>query len=401
MAEPRNVVTAVSIVVAVLCAGWAIYATRHADTGGAPPATAMAQRAGTGGPGSSGPGRPGGGAGAGAPVTVVTAPARMEQVTRELKALGTAVANESIEVTSKTSLIVTSVQFRDGQTVRKGQTLVELDSAQARADLAIAEAALAESTSVFTRSRELMSTQILSQSQFEQLEAKMKADRARVDSAQARLADTIIRAPFSGRVGLRRVSVGGLVDPGTVITTLDDTSVIKLDFSVPENLLGGLRPGLALTARSTTFPDREFAGKVTSIDSRVDPTTRSVTVRAALPNPGNLLKPGMFLNVTLAREQSEVLVVAEQALVPEQSRQYVFVVSDGQVAKREVRIGRREPGNVEITAGLEAGERVIVEGTQKVRDGSTVRELQPEAAMGADAPRNGAAPAATGRRATP
>lgn len=354
----------------------------------------------SGGPGSGPGAQPGvrtGAFGAGAPVGVVMAPARIERVTRELKALGTANANESIEVTSKTSNIVTSVQFRDGQSVRRGQILVELDSAQARADLAAAEAALAQSTSVFTRSRELMATQVLSQTQFETLDATMKADAARVDSAQARVADTVIRAPFAGRVGLRRVSVGSLVNPGTVITTLDDTSVIKLDFSVPENLIGGLQPGLTLSARSTAFPDREFQGTVTSIDSRVDPTTRAVIVRASLPNPGNLLKPGMFLNVTLAREESEVLLVPEQALVPEQSRQYVFVVNDGTVSKREVRIGRREPGNVEITSGLEAGERVIVEGTQKVREGSSVRELQPAgaavSAMPASVPRASVIPA--------
>jgi membrane fusion protein (multidrug efflux system) len=191
-------------------------------------------------------------------------------------------------------------------------------------------------------------------------------------AASARLEDTVIRAPFSGRVGLRRVSVGTLISPGDVITTLDDTSVIKLDFSVPENFLASLREGLTIRATAPAFPGRSFAGSVGSIDSRVDMTTRSVTVRALLANEDGALKPGMFLNVTLANDEREALVIPEEALTPEAERQYVFVVTEGKVSRREVRIGVRRPGSVEVLAGLRAGERVIVEGTQKVRDGASV-----------------------------
>lgn len=360
MADTRNVVTTVSVIAAVLAAGWAIYATKHA---GAPAATR---------PVGAGPGS----GGAAAPAAVVTAEVRKERVSHELKALGTAIANESIEVTSKTSNLISAVHFRDGQTVRRGQVLVELDPAQARADLAEASAALTESTSQYERARDLLSTRVVSQSQFEQLDATMKANQARVDAARARLGDTVLRAPFGGRVGLRRVSVGGLVSPGTVITTLDDTSVMKLDFSVPENFIGSLREGLELTARTAAHPDREFKGRVLTIDSRIDPTTRSVTVRALVPNTASLLRPGMLVNVTLAKDEYDALVIPEQALVPEQSRQYVFVVSGAKVAKREVQIGRREPGKVEIVGGLTLGERIVVEGTQKVRDGGAVREAQ-------------------------
>lgn len=363
MTDTRNVVTTVSVIAAVLAGGWAIYATRHAGT---PAAVRM--------PGPPDAAAAGGRAAGAAPVTIVSAEVASERVTRELKALGTAIANESIDVTSKTSNIVSAVHFRDGETVRSGQVLIELDSAQARADLAEASAALTESTSQYQRARDLLSTRVLSQSQYEQLEATMKANQARVDAAQARLADTVIRAPFSGRVGLRRVSIGSLVSPGTVITTLDDTSVMKVDFTVPENLLGNLRAGLELAARTAAHPDRELRGKVLTIDSRIDPVTRSVTVRALVPNPESLLRPGMFVNVTLARDDYDAIVIPEQALVPEQSRQYVYVVQDGIVARREVRIGRREPGKVEIVAGLAQGERIVVEGTQKVRDGGAVLE---------------------------
>jgi membrane fusion protein (multidrug efflux system) len=210
----------------------------------------------------------------------------------------------------------------------------------------------------------------------------MKSNEAKVAAARAKLADTYIRAPFSGHVGLRRVSLGALINPGTVITTLDDTSVIKVDFSVPDNYVSELRAGQTLLATSTAYPSRRFEGRVVSVDSRIEPSTRSVTVRGIVPNGDAALKPGMFLTVTLAKEQRTALVIPEQALVPEQARQYVYVASNERVAKREVRIGRREPGRVEVVSGLTEGERVVIEGTLKLRDGAAVREIGVEPEKG-------------------
>jgi len=210
--------------------------------------------------GGSAPGSPGGGAGAragsaGTPMSqlavgVVVAPVRLERLSLETEALGTAHANESVDVTAKVSNLVTAVRFDEGQQVRRGDLLVELDGAQARAELAIAEAAVTESRSQYKRSRELYSTRALSEAQLDQIEAALKANEARVLVAQARLGDTMIRAPFAGRVGLRRVSPGSLVNPGTVITTLDDTGTIKLDFTVSESFLSSVTPGLAIAAHS-------------------------------------------------------------------------------------------------------------------------------------------------------
>jgi membrane fusion protein (multidrug efflux system) len=169
--------------------------------------------------------------------------------------------------------------------------------------------------------------------------------------------------------------VGTLISPGDVITTLDDTSVIKLDFSVPETFVAMLREGLSVRATAPAFPGRTFAGKVASIDSRVDVNTRSVTVRALLANDDGALRAGMFLNVSLSKDERETLVIPEEALTPEAERQYVFVVADGKAQRREVRIGGRAPGSVEILGGLEAGDRVIVEGTQKVREGAAVTAI--------------------------
>jgi membrane fusion protein (multidrug efflux system) len=213
---------------------------------------------------------------------------------------------------------------------------------------------------------------VLSDQQIEQIESTYAANAARVAAARSRLADTVIRAPFNGRVGLRRVSVGGLVAPGTVITTLDDTSTIKLDFTVPERVVAAMKPGLTLEAKSVAYPGQVFEGKVASVDSRVDPSTRSVTVRAILPNDKGLLKPGMFMNVRLSRGTADVLVVPEESLLPEQGDVFVYVVQDGKAGKRKIQTGQRSVGNVQVTDGLQPGELVVTEGTQKLREGASV-----------------------------
>jgi membrane fusion protein, multidrug efflux system len=370
MADARTIVTGTSIALALICAGWAIYETKHDEPRGNFPAQNQARG-------------PGGGA---APVSVITALAEPRDINVGIEAIGTANSNEAVAITSRTTNIVTAIHFTDGQAVKAGQVLVELDREQASADLAAAQAAFEESRSQYNRSRELLSTQVLSRAQYEQIEATMKANEARVAAAQARVADTYIRAPFSGGVGMRRVSMGALISPGTVITTLDDVSSIKVDFSVPEAHVGRLRVGQNVLARTNAYPGRKFTGRVASIDSRVDPATRAVTVRAVVANSGAALKPGMFLTVELSQDNRSALAIPEQAVVPEQARQFVFVVEDNVARKREVLLGRREPGFVEIASGLSAGDRVVIEGTIKLRDGIPVREAAASPAPAATAP---------------
>lgn len=308
-------------------------------------------------------------------VGVVTIAASYRPVALEIEAIGTALANESVEITSKTTNTITAIRFEEGQLVQRGAVLVEFDSAQARAELAEAEAALVESESQYRRSKDLFATRALSQAQLDQLEAIYKANQARVAAARARLEDTIIRAPFTGRTGFRRVSVGSLVSPGTVITTLDDTSVIKLDFTVPQTFIYALEPGLPITAQTAGLPNRTFSGRVTTLGSRIDPVTRSITVRAELPNEDGTLRPGMFMTVTLRAQEVNALMIPEAAIVPEQGKTFVYVVENDVARRREVTIGRRTPGEVEIITGLAESERVIIEGTQKVRDHVRVHEV--------------------------
>lgn len=316
-----------------------------------------------------------------AAVPVVTVAAMKQPMGVEIEAVGTAGANESVVVTSKDSNTITAIRFAEGEMVERGRVLVEMQDAEAQAALAEAEAALADAQSQFARSRNLVAQQALSVAELDQLEALLKAARARVAAMQARLDDTVIRAPFAGRTGFRQVSVGSFVSAGTAITTLDDTSVIKLDFTVPETYLFVIKHGLPVTASSTGLPGREFGGEVTNVESRVDPVTRSITVRAEIANTDGTLRPGMFMTVALRGEEQPALLVPEGAIVPEQGRTYVFVVRDGSVEQREVTIGKRRPGEVEIVMGLAESERVVVEGTQNVRNGTAVHEATGAAAV--------------------
>jgi membrane fusion protein (multidrug efflux system) len=307
---------------------------------------------------------------------VVVAKATIESFPLSAEALGNAKANEAVEIRPQISAAIIAIEFDEGQTVNRGDVLVRLENSEPLADVAAAKATLVDSESQYRRASELYKTKVVSESQLQQLEAKRDADAAAVNAAESRLAHTVIRAPFSGQLGLRRVSIGTIVSPSTVITTLDDTSRIKLDFDVPEVFLSRLEPGLEVIAHSAAWPDVRFSGRVTSVDTRVDPVSRTITVRALLPNEQGRLRPGMFLTVSLLKEDVKALLVPEQAIVPERSRQFVYVVGDDDIVElREIRTGRRRPGEVEVLEGLKAGERVISEGTQKAQPGKPVAVL--------------------------
>jgi len=308
----------------------------------------------------------------GGPVAVIVTEVAAQDYTDRFTALGTARANESIEVTSRISSVVTGIHFEEGQRVKAGDLLVELDNAEIRAQLNMAEASLKQKRSQFRRSQTLGQTRVVSDAELEELEAGVLMVEAEVRGAQARLDNSYIRAPFSGTVGLRQISLGDLVGPETMITTLDDTDTIKLDFTIPEIFLASLEPGMPIEARSNVFRDRIFTGAISSIDTRIDPVTRSLTVVAGMPNADGLMRPGMFLTVGVEKERENVLLIPEEALVPRQGRQFVYVIEDGKAIEKQVELGARAPGLAEIRSGLSAGDTIVTEGTQKVRNGAVV-----------------------------
>jgi membrane fusion protein (multidrug efflux system) len=307
------------------------------------------------------------------PTVVVTAAAQLRTIRNEVEAIGTARANESVTITAKVTDTVSRVNFEDGALVQQGDVLLELSNSEDQALLAEAAANVKDARTQLDRLENLLLQQSVPVSQVDEARARFAAAEARQQSVAARLGDRLIRAPFSGLLGFRQVSEGTMITPGTAITTLDDVSVIKLDFSVPETYLNLLRPGMALAAQSVAYPGRSFDATVRTIGSRIDPVTRSATVRAHIDNVALLLRAGMLLTVRLTTAQRQVLMVPEDALVQRGDQVYVFTVQDGVADTREVQHGDRYQGWVEIVSGLEPGDSVITEGVIKVRPGVPVR----------------------------
>ena len=221
----------------------------------------------------------------------------------------------------------------------------------------------------------------ISQARVDEQTAMLKKAEANVAAARVRAGDRLIVAPFGGVVGTRRISVGALVSPGTVVTTLDDISKVKLDFAVPETFLASLKSGLPVEATAAAYNETVFKGTVIAVDSRVDPTTRAVNVRAEIDNADLRLRPGMLMVVELIKDERQSLMVPEAALDPANDKQFVVIVGADNVAHRvEVKIGRRRMGFVEILEGVKEGDLVVREGLQDLRDGAKVRNHEPQRA---------------------
>lgn len=304
---------------------------------------------------------------------VVVKPVTMQPIVEQLEAIGTARANESVQLTSKVTETVRKVNFEDGMSVEAGMVLIELTNAEETAQLAEAQATLDEATRQYHRVQNLIEEGLASEVQLDEEKVRQQTAKARLNGILARLDDRLIRAPFAGILGFRAVSPGTLLSPNIVVTTLDDIRIIKLDFSVPESYISTLHPGLEVNARSTAYPDKEFSGIVNTINSRVDPVTRAVLVRAHIDNHERLLRPGMLLTVSLIRSRETVMVIPEESLVPIQDRQYVYTIGPDNTANRvRVEIGRRRPGIVEVLSGLSLGQRVVTEGVIRLRPGAKV-----------------------------
>ncbi|WP_371188844.1 efflux RND transporter periplasmic adaptor subunit [Thalassotalea maritima] len=305
-------------------------------------------------------------------VSVVTSPAVIADFSDEFEALGTAKANEQVMITAQYSDIVESVHFEDGESVTKGQVLVELAKDEEQAKIAELQANLDIATAQLKRFRELLKSNVASVAQVDEQKAKVTALQAQLQSAKAVLSNLTIRAPFDGQLGFRQVSNGALVSNGDEITSLDDISVIKVDFTIPERFINTIAIGQIINASNIAFKGQAFSGKVTSISPRVDATTRTVKVRAELANTERKLRPGMLMSIILQRDIERVLQIPESGIIPFEDKHFVFINQDGVAKRINVEIGRRKPGTVEITAGLVEGQQVVTEGALKLREGAQV-----------------------------
>lgn len=311
----------------------------------------------------------------GQPIIVTTTVLAPSDWQDSVQALGTAKANESVTITAKVSETVQKVAFDSGDFVEAGQVLVDLTGKVQLAGLEEARAAYKEAEQQLTRAEELADKKLIPSSQLDTQRANRDAARARMDQVRAQLSDRVITAPFNGVLGLRQISPGMLVTPGTMIATLDDVSTIKLDFSVPETLITALAAGQTVDAHSAAFPSETFTGTLTTIDSRVDPISRTLQARAEIPNRDGRLRPGMLMTVRVQRAPRVTLAVPELALLQIGRNAFVYRVgADGAVTQVPVQVGARERGRVELTSGVAAGDRIVVEGIVKLRPGAKVIE---------------------------
>jgi membrane fusion protein (multidrug efflux system) len=322
----------------------------------------------------TGPQRAGGGGG---PVGVVVQPVRSGTVIERAESVGTVRARDAVTITTKVAGIVTGIRFQEGQQVREGTDLIELDATALRADLDQARAQLDDARSQLIRARQLQPGTSIAAQRLDTLEAQMRQAESRVRAASARAEELRVAAPFSGRVGLRQVSVGALVQPGTAVTTLDDVSRVRIEFAIPEVFVAQLRAGSPVVARAAAFGERRFRGTVTVVDTRIDTATRTVRVISEFDNSDDALKPGLFMTVELELQRRDgALLVAEEALDPVGDRNFVFVIRDGRARRVEVRLGQRLPGEVEVTSGVRDGEQVVVRGIQRLRNDAPVRVVE-------------------------
>jgi len=303
---------------------------------------------------------------------VVGARAEMMEFRDIIEGLGTAQARESVDIMARVSQTVREIHFSDGEDVEAGQRLVSLNNREERARVQELEFRLADSQRQLNRLRELAQENAASRSMIEEQEVRVEQTTAELEVARSRLEELNIYAPFTGRLGTRGVSVGQLVRPGDIISTLDDISPIFVDFAVPELYLPSLAVGQRVIALSAAYPGREFEGQIASLASRVDPVTRSIMVRASIANDNLELRPGMLLRMQLERSVDLTLMVPESAVIPIRNEHFVYTVDDERAVRTTVTVGRRLPGWVEITSGLDEGDLIVVEGTIRVRDGLPV-----------------------------
>jgi len=306
-------------------------------------------------------------------VPVALAEAEAGTVQERIEAVGTTLARQAVDIVPLVSGRVVEIAFSPGARVEAGELLVRLDDAAERAAVAEAEAALRAAELALQRARRLRETNAVAQATVDDLEAAYEGARARLDRAQNALAERTVRAPFAGVVGFRGVDVGARVDNDTVLTTLDDLAEIEIEFSVPEVYFGQVRPGQEVSARSASFPDRTFRGRIATIDTRIGVVSRAFRVRALLPNPDLVLPAGMFMHVEVVLEERPAVLIPEEAVLAEGDDTFVFTVREDRAVRRPVRLGQRRTGTAEIVEGIEAGEPVVTSGLQRLRDGAAVR----------------------------
>lgn len=297
----------------------------------------------------------------------------LHKVTESLNAIGTTKAIESLEVTSTITERIASIHIPEGERVSKGAVLVELVSEEEEALLKGAKIDLREHEREFARIENLVKQKSIPSSELDNRQSLIDGAKARIAEVEARLNERRLRAPFDGIVGLRQVSVGALARPGDVLTTLDAIDQLHVDFTVPEKHLQKLTANTPITAETAAYPNQKFHGAIASVAPRIDPVSRSVSVRAVIENHDLKLRPGMLLNIHIVNTERDSLAVPEEAIFMRGQQHYAYRVGQDNIAtEAPVSIGERWQGQVEIREGLKAGDAIVLQGLLKVKPGAPV-----------------------------
>lgn len=316
--------------------------------------------------------------GAGPAVTVEVEKVAFMPLPQTITAVGSLRSDESVTLRPEVAGRIASIQFQEGQRVAKGATLVRLDPAVNEAEVQQARANLKLAQSKYDRAVDLAKSNFISGQARDEAENNLRVAEAAVALAQAKLAKTDIKAPFSGIIGLRSVSSGDYVKEGADMVNLESIDPLKVDFRVPEIYMQQVQVGQSLTVALDALPGRKFEGKVFAVNPLVDAAGRAVVIRAMVRNPDTSLRPGMFARVSLiTRDEKNALVIPEQAVVPQGEEQFVFKVVDGRAMRVKVELGQRRDAKVEVLKGLAANDLVVTAGQLKLRDGVGVTVASP------------------------
>lgn len=324
---------------------------------------------------------------------------RTETLRQTVSAVGTLRASAAVELRPELAGRVQAIHFEEGAAVSEGELLVQIDDEKLRRQLAARQAAqrvaqvrLDNARRTFARQEALRERGVVSADEFDRAQAELDSAEAELERLAADLAlverqieDAQIRAPFDGWISQRLVDRGAYVNVGDPLARLYQTDPLVANFSLPERYIGQVQHGQPVHVTVRAFPGRVFEGRVQFISPAIDESTRDFLVKAALANPDGELKPGGFATAQVVLAEREAVVAPEQALVATRQGFRLFVVNDeGQAVMRDVRVGLRHNGTVELLEGGEAGERVVRAGHMRLAGGETVREAGANEAEGAD-----------------
>jgi membrane fusion protein, multidrug efflux system len=317
------------------------------------------------------------------PQPVNVAEVREEQVQPRVAAVGSVMAFQGTIVSTEAGGVVREIKFEAGSVVKTGDELAQLDVEIEQAQLRAAEAAAALARVSFTRAKGLITSGGISQAEVDSADANFKQADAQVDNIKAVIAKKIVRAPFDGKLGIRRISTGQFLEKGSPVVSLQSLDPVYVEFSLPQQRLGELSEGLKVAVSSDAYPGRQFDGKITAVNPEIDQATRNVRVQATLANGDGRLRPGMFVSVEMILARSEkALFIPASAVLNAPSGNSVFVIEEGQAGpdgtkalvaqQRLVRLGARQGDFVVATEGVKAGERIVSTGVFKLRPGMPV-----------------------------